>query len=865
MRKFLTLTFVALMVTVSGSMAVDFINENMDTDPGWTTTASWAYGIPQGACGDPVSGITGANVYGYNLDGCYEANMGEETLTTTVFDCSAAANVYLDFYRWLGVETSLYDFAYIRVSTDGTTFNNVWTNPDTADVVDDYWMFLHFDLSILLAGQSTCYIQWVQGTADGGLEYGGWNIDDVLVSDGLVNTPTPSPTPPLFVDYEVDVVRIENGGINADNTLMTTAATFDIFVTVENLGGLDPGFNITVTDPGLPGWSSSATVFAGLTADCNEIALGTSWPDTYTPATCNGHQLDVVLTATGDIDPTNDTMTKLIDIPDLSGTTFEMARDNGTIGTIASWGGNSDYIAFVKLTAPSDCDVNYLIYGMVNKDNNFAGYPWPDDTVEAFKVHFCREDPGTGLPVLPAEYSDGNMWVGHDPAGPDTRVDVFWSPNCTISLVAGENFFIGYSPGDNCSNLGSEGFCLDSDGVSADNFYLYDGAGSWYLDPFAWDADPMFSVNATYTGPTPTPTATPIPSGPGDWCNEPISLTCGTCVSGTTIGTGNHYNSECGPYMSNFNGNDVVYEFVLDDAYDVTFLGEAEYDADWAIVAGTCDSGATEPFYCIDNTAKTTSPSCSTIPPTPGPETWGDLELTQTMGPGTYYIWVDGYDTSEGAFFLETLCNPIAAAMDCPVGSFWSTAGNSGSAFYSDDASAWSVADNFIGAYSINEVTWWGIEYGSTGGCIRDNPDFTLSFYEDNGGLPGTVAWTGTVTPVRVDTGEEFFAGVPIYSYTVTLGTPVDLTDGWVGMVGQASTDCLFVALGSWSDDFQHANTNDGITWSLSGDNVGLCLSGSPLATPTPAPIPTTGPMGIGIIIFALSGLLSLSALRRRK
>ena len=47
----------------------------LDTDPGWTTSGQWAFGVPQGAGGDngndPAAGVTGPNVYGYILAGDY--------------------------------------------------------------------------------------------------------------------------------------------------------------------------------------------------------------------------------------------------------------------------------------------------------------------------------------------------------------------------------------------------------------------------------------------------------------------------------------------------------------------------------------------------------------------------------------------------------------------------------------------------------------------------------------------------------------------------------------------------------------------------------------------------------------------------
>ena len=73
-------------------------------DPGWSTTGSWAFGVPLGGGshdGDPTSGFTGANVYGYNLAGDYTDNMAAEYLTSTPIDLSGVRDTVLEFERWL--------------------------------------------------------------------------------------------------------------------------------------------------------------------------------------------------------------------------------------------------------------------------------------------------------------------------------------------------------------------------------------------------------------------------------------------------------------------------------------------------------------------------------------------------------------------------------------------------------------------------------------------------------------------------------------------------------------------------------------------------------------------------------------------
>ncbi|MFP6596163.1 MAG: hypothetical protein VCC01_01790, partial [Candidatus Hydrogenedentota bacterium] len=60
-----------LAVTNTDYVSIVF---NMDSNPGWTTEGAWAFGTPTGGgtnSGDPTSGHTGSNVYGYNLSGDY--------------------------------------------------------------------------------------------------------------------------------------------------------------------------------------------------------------------------------------------------------------------------------------------------------------------------------------------------------------------------------------------------------------------------------------------------------------------------------------------------------------------------------------------------------------------------------------------------------------------------------------------------------------------------------------------------------------------------------------------------------------------------------------------------------------------------
>jgi hypothetical protein len=158
---------------------------NMDTNPGWTTQGLWAWGQPTGGGGqyggpDPTSGYTGSNVFGYNLSGDYENGLSETHLTTTALDCTGLTDVTLEFRRWLGVERSTYDHAYIRVSNNGTSWTTIWQNPDS-QIEDSSWTLQEFDISSVADGQSTVYVRWTMGTTDGSWQFCGWNIDDVEI------------------------------------------------------------------------------------------------------------------------------------------------------------------------------------------------------------------------------------------------------------------------------------------------------------------------------------------------------------------------------------------------------------------------------------------------------------------------------------------------------------------------------------------------------------------------------------------------------------------------------------------------------------------------------------------------------------
>jgi hypothetical protein len=246
-------------------------NFPMDADPGWTTQGQWEFGVPEGGNGDhgrpdPNSAYTGSNVYGYNLSGGYTNDMSEHYLTTTAIDCSICQNTQLRFWRWLNVERSRYDHAYVRVSTNGTSWTTVWENSDNeiydgASVADNAWVQQAIDISSVADGSATLYIRWVMGETDGGWTYSGWNIDDVQIW-ATASGPTPTPTDTLTPTPTPTATPLPECGLYSDDFDDDDLHTRWHSVDINSTGGTpqgstsESGGQLVITSDGSTMWDS---------------------------------------------------------------------------------------------------------------------------------------------------------------------------------------------------------------------------------------------------------------------------------------------------------------------------------------------------------------------------------------------------------------------------------------------------------------------------------------------------------------------------------------------------------------------------------------------------------------------------------
>jgi len=154
---------------------------------GWThagTRDDWEVAAPQGMGGDPAMAYAGTNVLGTDLttDGLYR-NSAATSATSPSIDLQGHTNVHLQYYRWLGVEDGAYDQAIIKANGMAvwSNFTTPGTNP-TIEVnhTDKEWGFHDVDLSAAVTAGTPLALSFGL-TSDQGLNFGGWNVDNVCI------------------------------------------------------------------------------------------------------------------------------------------------------------------------------------------------------------------------------------------------------------------------------------------------------------------------------------------------------------------------------------------------------------------------------------------------------------------------------------------------------------------------------------------------------------------------------------------------------------------------------------------------------------------------------------------------------------
>lgn len=144
----------------------------------------WQWGVPAGAGGDPSAAYSGQYVWGNDLgwndfNGQYQDDK-HNRLYTPSLDTAHYLGAVLTYQRWLTIEDGVWDVA--RIAADGeTVWSNVEGTPDVGgkDHIDRDWS--PHVVSLGEAGDDGSLVLEWSIQSDGGVTFGGWNLDDVCV------------------------------------------------------------------------------------------------------------------------------------------------------------------------------------------------------------------------------------------------------------------------------------------------------------------------------------------------------------------------------------------------------------------------------------------------------------------------------------------------------------------------------------------------------------------------------------------------------------------------------------------------------------------------------------------------------------
>lgn len=139
------------------------------------------------------------------------------------------------------------------------------------------------------------------------------------------------------------------------------------------------------------------------------------------------------------------------------------------------------------------------------------------------------------------------------------------------------------------------------------------------------------------------------------------------------------------------------------------------------------------------------------------------------------------------------------------------------------------VADNFTPKTSgnITNVCWWGMYLNFDLGveCSTGTTDaFTITFYADNAGCPGTQISSQSVTASRSATGQLILDTFPEFQYQATLTTPVAVVRDqcfWIEIRNNVSgTDCFWLWESSAGGDLNSVQDVDGLPYVCPADDT---------------------------------------------
>ena len=154
----------------------------------------WMWDRPRGASSDPDFAWSGDRIWGNDLgggnyNGDYQADK-HNRLQSVAIDVSGLDTLVLQYRRWLNVEDSEYDQAMITANDQVVWTNHTEGARGDEHTQDEQWALHTVRIPADAIGEDGQLTLGWEIRSDGGLEMGGWNIDDVCVY-GLASDANP--------------------------------------------------------------------------------------------------------------------------------------------------------------------------------------------------------------------------------------------------------------------------------------------------------------------------------------------------------------------------------------------------------------------------------------------------------------------------------------------------------------------------------------------------------------------------------------------------------------------------------------------------------------------------------------------------
>jgi len=188
------------------------------------------------------------------------------------------------------------------------------------------------------------------------------------------------------------------------------------------------------------------------------------------------------------------------------------------------------------------------------------------------------------------------------------------------------------------------------------------------------------------------------------------------------------------------------------------------------------------------------APKVSTAEPGPGRRATGWFR--DAMGLGSPELIAEGFEDYAPDGTADVMSGAVCSEGEVVFGQLVDDPGPGWSAALSDQSTDYIVVDNFESAGWITAVQIWGFRADAGGGwnpCDEDPMPLGVAFFEDDGGMPGTMLADFYHDITAWHTG-VMYGMYELFSYTIILDTPVFIEDGFVSVKGMGGDpDCHLV------------------------------------------------------------------------